>query len=192
MTTFHWVRHGPTHERAFVGWRDVPADLSDTAQIERLNSFLPGDAIVVSSDLIRASATADALSKGHTRLPNLQDLREFHFGDWDGRHFSEVAETHPQLSRDYWENPGEPAPPGGESWNMAAARVRTAVDTLIEQYRGRHIIVVAHIGVIMTQIERASGQSAREVIGNKIDNLSVTELHLSGAEWEIKRINHLP
>lgn len=192
MTTFHWVRHGPTHERAFVGWRDVPADLSDTAGIDRLNSFLPGDAIVVSSDLIRASATADTLSAGRTRLPDLRDLREFHFGDWDGRHFSEVAETHPRLSRDYWENPGEPTPPGGESWNMAAQRIRPAVDTLIERHPDRHIIVVAHIGVIMTQIERASGQSAREVIGNKIDNLSVTELHLSGTEWQVRRINHLP
>ncbi|MEP3330794.1 histidine phosphatase family protein [Sedimentitalea sp.] len=192
MTTFHWVRHGPTHERAFVGWRDVPADLSDTAQIARLNSFLPRDAIVVSSDLIRASATADALGKGRTRLPDLHDLREFHFGDWDGRHFSEVAEAHPQLSRDYWENPGEPVPPGGESWNMAAQRIRPAVDTLIERHSGQHIIVVAHIGVIMTQIERASGKTAREVIGNKIDNLSVTELHLSDAEWQIRRINHLP
>ena len=26
-----WVRHGPTHEKAFCGWRDVPADLSDHA-----------------------------------------------------------------------------------------------------------------------------------------------------------------
>ena len=30
-----WVRHGPTHEKAMTGWRDVPADLSDTAAIAR-------------------------------------------------------------------------------------------------------------------------------------------------------------
>lgn len=192
MTTFHWVRHGPTHERSFVGWRDVPADLSDTAQLARLNGFLPDDAIVVSSDLVRASATADALSGGRTRLPDMHDLREFHFGDWDGCHFSEVAETHPQLSRAYWENPGEPTPPGGESWNMAANRVRPAVEALIERFPGQHIIAVAHIGVIMTQVERASGRPAREVIGNRIDNLSVTELHLSDTGWQIRRINHLP
>ncbi len=192
MTTFHWIRHGPTHERAFVGWRDVPADLSDTARIGRLNRFLPDDAIVVASDLVRASATADVLSTGRTRLPDLPELREFDFGDWDGRHFSEVAETDPDLSRAYWETPGDAAPPGGESWNMAAQRIRPAVDGLIERYRGRHIVAVAHIGVIMTQIERATGQSAREVIGNRIDNLSVTELHLADAQWQVRRINHLP
>ena len=39
MTTFWWVRHGPTHQTAFTGWRDVPADLSDAAALE---AFLAG------------------------------------------------------------------------------------------------------------------------------------------------------
>ncbi|MDG1167584.1 MAG: histidine phosphatase family protein, partial [Sulfitobacter sp.] len=58
MTVWHWVRHGPTHEKTFVGWRDVPADLSDRALIGRLNSYLPSEAVVVSSDLIRSVTTA--------------------------------------------------------------------------------------------------------------------------------------
>ena len=77
MTTWHWVRHGPTHEKAFVGWRDVPADLSDTAQIERLHAFLPDDALLISSDLQRSVTTADVLDIGRTRLPHHADLREF-------------------------------------------------------------------------------------------------------------------
>ena len=47
MTTWHWVRHGPTHQKTFVGWRDVSADLSDTAQIARIQAFLPTDALVI-------------------------------------------------------------------------------------------------------------------------------------------------
>lgn len=192
MTTFHWVRHGPTHERNFVGWRDVPADLSDKAQIARLDAALPDDALVIASDLIRASATADAIATGRTRLPDQTDLREFHFGDWDGRNFSEISRAHPQLSRAYWETPGDIAPPGGESWNMAAARINAVVDALIARHAGRNIIAVAHIGVIMTQIERASGQPARDVLGHRIDNLSVTELSLGPSGWQIRRVNHLP
>jgi alpha-ribazole phosphatase len=192
VITFHWVRHGPTHEHNFVGWRDVPADLSDKARIARLNAALPQDALVIASDLLRASATADALSAGRTRLPDHQALREFHFGDWDGRHFSEVSLEHPELSRAYWETPGDISPPGGESWNMAAARINPAVDALIAEHPGRHIIAVAHIGVIMTQIERASGKPPRDVLAHKIDNLSVTELALTPTGWQIDRINHLP
>ena len=191
MTTFHWVRHGPTHEKAFVGWRDVPADLSDHARIARLNAHLPEDAVLVASDLIRASATADALAAGRARLPDRDDLREFHFGEWDGKHFSEVAQTHPELSRAYWESPGDVAPPGGESWNTAAARVGAAVDAIAAAHAGRTIIAVAHFGVILTQVQRALGIGGYEAFSHKIDNLSVTEIVFDEG-WSAGRINHKP
>ena len=192
MTTWHWVRHGPTHETAFVGWRDVPADLSDTAQIARLTAFLPSDALVVSSDLIRAAATADAIGADRRRLPNDPDLREFHFGDWDGEHFSTVAERYPDLSRAYWETPGDTAPPGGESWNMAARRITAAVDRIARAHPVDHIIAVAHIGVILTQVQRAQQSAAAQTISQKIDNLSVSQVRFDGARWHADLINHCP
>mgnify|MGYP001952568708 CR=1 FL=1 len=71
MTVWHWVRHGPTHEKTFVGWRDVPADLSDEAQLARLNAHLPMDALLISSDLQRCTATADVLEQAkRRRLPH--------------------------------------------------------------------------------------------------------------------------
>ena len=192
MTTWWWVRHGPTHEKVFVGWRDVPADLSDTAKIARLEAHLPRDAVVVSSDLIRAAHTADAIGAGRTRLPNLADFREFHFGDWDGLHFDAVAKRDPDLSRAYWETPGDVTPPGGESWNAAAARIAPKVDALNDAYSGQHIIAVAHIGVIMTQIQRASGATPQQAIMHQIDNLSVTRLTHTSGQWSVAYINHIP
>ncbi len=119
MTVIYWLRHAPTHEKAFVGHRDVPADLSDTAQIARLDAALPHDALVVSSDLSRSVDTATAIQGSRTRLPDRAGLREFDFGAWDGLHFAEVAEKWPDLSRGYWENPGDIAPPQGESWSLS-------------------------------------------------------------------------
>lgn len=193
MTTWHWIRHGPTHEKTFVGWRDVPADLSDTAQIARLSAHLPERAFIISSDLIRSVATADALHHDdRERLPHHADLRELHFGVWDGKHFSEVAEMHPDLSRAYWETPGDIAPPGGESWNAAAARVGTVVDALNAAHPTAHIIAVAHFGVILTQVQRALGVGPTDAMAHKIDNLSVTELHHQDGAWAVARINHRP
>jgi alpha-ribazole phosphatase len=186
------VRHGPTHEKAFVGWRDVPADLSDHAAIARLDAHLPQGAVLVSSDLIRASATADAISTGRHRLPHDPAFRELHFGDWDGRHWQDVAETHPELSRAYWEDPGDHTPPGGESWNTAAARVQGAVTRLITAHPGRDIIVVAHFGVILTQLQAARRCTGAEVLAQGIDNLSVTRLDHDGAGWQVVSVNHIP
>jgi broad specificity phosphatase PhoE len=192
MTTWWWVRHGPTHEKSFVGWRDVPADLSDFAQITRLNQHLPEDALLISSDLSRSIATADAIAGNRTRLPHAQSLREFNFGDWDGLTFDQVTARDPDLSRAYWETPGDVTPPNGESWNMAAARISPFVDNMSRKHQGRHIIAVAHFGVILTQVQRALGVSAYQAVSYKIDNLSVTRLQWDGAKWQTDVINHTP
>lgn len=193
MTTWHWVRHGPTHEKNLVGWRDVPADLSDKAQIARLNDHLPNGALLVSSDLIRAIATADVLAHPERlRLPHLPDLRELHFGLWDGMHARDVSQQHPELSEAYWTTPGDVAPPDGESWNTAARRVNAAVDQLNAAHPEADIIAVAHFGVILTQVQRALNVSAKAAMAHKIDNLSATEIRISGAQWEVVRINHCP
>lgn len=186
------VRHGPTHEKAFVGWRDVPADLSDTAQIARVAAHLPRKAHVISSDLQRAVTTADAIAPHGTRLPHDPALREFNFGVWDGLHFSQVAESHPDLSRRFWEQPGDVAAPEGESWNDVAARVSAAIDSHAAACPHPDLIVVAHIGVIMTQIQRATDGIAYNALSHKIDNLSVTDMTHDGTGWTIGTINHTP
>jgi alpha-ribazole phosphatase len=191
MMRFWWVRHGPTHAKTFVGWRDLPADLTDHPRIARLSAHLPVGATLVSSDLCRASATADALATGRHRLPHDPALREFNLGDWDGKHFTDVAESHPALSRAYWEDPGDHAPPGGESWNTAAARINTAVDTLLT-LPARDIIIVAHIGVILTQVQRVMGITAYQALSHTIDNLSVTQLVHDAGKWRAAIINHRP
>ena len=192
MTNWWWVRHGPTHEKAFTGWRDVPADLTDTTRIMRLRQYLPKNALVVSSDLIRAVATADAIADGRNRLPHSPELREFNFGDWDGLTFEEVAALDPALSRAYWETPGDISPPNGESWNAASKRVTRFVTTLNTLYPARDIIAVAHAGTIMTQIQNAGCLTPQQAILNKIDNLSVTLLSWQEDRGQIQMINHIP
>ena len=193
MTTWHWVRHGPTHAKTFVGWRDIPADLSDTEALNRLNAHLPQNALVVSSDLSRCSATADALaSPTRRRLPDDHNLREIHFGVWDGMHFSDVAKRDPELSRAFWETPGLVRAPGGESWNETAARLDAAVDRMNAAHPDADIIAVAHFGAILTQVQRAAGVSAYEAMAHKIDNLSVTRISHADGRWQVHGINHTP
>ncbi|MEO0486182.1 MAG: histidine phosphatase family protein [Pseudomonadota bacterium] len=187
MTTVWWVRHGPTHEKAFTGWRDVPADLSDAPALARLSAFLPAGAPVVSSDLIRARATADAIQGARPRLPDHPGLREFNFGDWDGLRFDAVADRWPDLSRRYWEEPGDVQAPNGESWNEAEARVDAARRALCSDDPA-HLIVVAHFGAILSQVRVAAGCSAYEVLAQRIDNLSVTRIPPRGAATLINHI----
>lgn len=190
MSRIFWIRHGPTHAKSLVGWSDLPADLSDTAQLARLDAHLPDDALVVSSDLRRAVATADAIAGSRHRLPHDPDLREIHFGDWELQMFDAIPDQK-HLSA-FWDTPGDVRPPGGESWHDVAARVDHAIVRLLDAHPGRDIIAVAHFGAILTQVQQALRVTAYEAFAHRIDNLSVTELHLSHNGWRATVINHLP
>ena len=190
MSRLFWVRHGPTHARAMVGWSDLPADLGDTAQLRRLAAHLPPDAAVISSDLGRAAATAEAIAGPRPRLPQDRDLREIHFGAWELQHFDAIPEQ--SHLRAFWDEPGDVRAPGGESWHELRARVDRAVAGLVAAHPGRDVIVVAHMGPILTQVQRSLRISAYAAFGHRIDTLSVTELHLRDGVWRAAAINHRP
>lgn len=192
MTRIWMVRHGPTHRDGLIGWTDAPADLSDTDQIARLNAHLPKQAMIISSPLIRCVATADAVQQNRTRLPHDPDLREFNFGDWEDRTFSDVSKNDPELSMAYWSDPGPHAPPNGESWDQSAARVSRGIDRLVAAHPDQDIIVVAHFGAILTQVQRASNMAAKSALAFKIDNLSVTRIEQMGSAWRVLGVNHTP
>lgn len=172
-----------------VGWTDIPADLSDEGALERLRAHLP-DAPVISSDLGRAVETATAIQGDRLRLPHAWQIREINFGDWEDRSFADVEVETPILLRNYWENPGPHAPPNGESWDMVRARVNGFVDQF--ELPGDDVIAVAHMGTILTQVQRARDVSAYEAFGQKIHNLSVTCLEVRGSDWSVHDVNHLP
>ena len=187
MTRFWLVRHGPTHAKAMIGWTDLPADLSDHAALARLSDHLPADAPVISSDLSRAIATADALGP-RPRLPHDPGLREIHFGQWESRGFAEVEAETPDLIRAFWETPGDVRPPEGESWNDLTARSWAALDRL--DGHSADLIVVAHFGPILAALQRAGRMTAPEVFAHKIDNLSITCLTI--APPTVHSVNHRP
>lgn len=190
MMRLFFVRHGPTHVKAMVGWADPPADLSDIAQLTRLEQHLPDDALVASSDLVRASATADAIANGRRRLPHDRDLREIDFGEWDMQIFDQIEDQ--KRLRAFWDQPGDISAPNGESWDMVRARVSGAIDRLIDAHAGSDLIIVAHFGAILTQVQRALGISSYDTFAHRIDNLSVTELHHTDQGLSVSSINHLP
>ena len=172
-----------------VGWTDLPADLSDTPKLRRVAGYLPNAATTVTSDLIRARDTADALHLSGPRLAGMTGLREIHFGAWEMKGFDEV--DNPDHIRAFWDDPGDVAPPNGESWNAFGARVDAATDQILAMGID-DIIVVCHFGVIVRQIQRALRVPAREAFGHRIANLSVTRIDVVSGEWSAPSINHQP
>ena len=194
MTTSYWfVRHGPTHATGFCGHRDLPADLSDTAAINRLKLHLPQNAKILSSDLSRARDTAKAIHNGQLWLPETPSFREMDFGDWDGQDFTTVEKAEPDLWHEFWENPGEARPENGESWHQFYHRIEQALTTLHESGPQGDVIITAHFAVILAAIQLASGMSSKSVFSFKINNFSVTQLDYlhDSNNWRVNNVNVL-
>ena len=184
MTRFWWVRHGPTHAVRMIGWTDLPADLSARTTIARLQTALPAHAPVVSSDLLRARQTADAIGGARVRLPDQPAFRECHYGAWENRPFEAIDS--PEL-RAFLDDPGVRKAPGGESWADVAHRVGAAVERLNARYDD--VIVVAHMGAILTQWARAAGLSPRQALGQVIAPLSLTRIDAANAHHVAVMVN---
>jgi ribonuclease H / adenosylcobalamin/alpha-ribazole phosphatase len=73
-----------------------------------------------------------------------EDLIECGFGDWEGRTFGEVRAQWPD-ELDAWLGSTSAAPPGGESLQQVAKRVRRATSTLREAYPSVPVVVVSHV-----------------------------------------------
>lgn len=191
ITRWWWVRHAPTHSRVATGWTDLPADLSDLTALGRLNAFLPQTASLLSSDLLRARSTADALAGQRRRLADDPGLRESSHGEWEGRSFDDIAAAEPELSHEYWNNPGDAAPPGGESWNQLSRRV-TGVVSRLTSLATPDIIAVAHAGTILAALQSAGGMPARAALTFVVDPLSVTRLDFlhDAQAWRVAFVNH--
>src|ERR1700712_3485262 len=122
------VRHGETAwnvEARLQGQLDIPLNERGLAQARRTAHWLAEDQVdvVVSSDLARARATAEAIAP-FNRCPLEFDLglRERSFGSFQGMTHTEVAERWPAQAARWKSRDPEFAPGDGESLTVFSAR----------------------------------------------------------------------
>jgi probable phosphoglycerate mutase len=150
------VRHGETAmtaQKRYSGRGDVP--LSEQGEAQAMAAAvrvagIAGDvAAVVSSPLVRCRRTAELIAAevGEVPVTVLPDLIECDFGEWEGQTFAEVRERWPaELTA--WLESTSVAPPGGESFQAVAKRVRAAMATLRDAYPKSAVVVVSHVSPI--------------------------------------------
>jgi probable phosphoglycerate mutase len=160
-TTTLLLRHGETPlsaERRFAGRGDIPLTETGRRQAEaaaaRLGARGGVDAIV-SSPLRRARRTAEAVAEATgAALVVDDDLVEADFGEWEGLSFAEASAKSPDEVA-AWLASADAAPPGGESFAVAARRVLRALDRLLGAYPDRTLVLVSHVTPIKTLLCRA-------------------------------------
>jgi len=150
------VRHGETaftKQGRYSGRGDVPLSDEGEAQAMAAAGRVAGisrDVVaVVSSPLARCVRTAELISAGAggATVTIMPELIECDFGQWEGLTFAEVRERWPD-EMSAWLASTSVAPPGGESFQAVAKRVRGAMATLLSSYPGAVVVVVSHVSPI--------------------------------------------
>ncbi|MDD3705495.1 MAG: alpha-ribazole phosphatase [Clostridiaceae bacterium] len=153
-TEIYLVRHGETEMNitgVYYGWTDVGLSEKGVMQAEDLYDILQDvhfDA-VISSSLIRAVETASIVS-GYNPDVIIRDdrLRELNFGEWEGIHHRELKENHKEVLEKWGSDWKNTAPPGGESFFEIYIRVKSSIEDIIKEYRGKRVLIVSHQGTM--------------------------------------------
>ncbi|WP_249997636.1 bifunctional RNase H/acid phosphatase [Actinoplanes sp. M2I2] len=150
------VRHGEstlTRQGRYSGRGDVPLSDEGEAQAMAAGGRVAGIArdvtAIVSSPLSRCVRTAELISAevGGVPVTVVDDLIEVDFGAWEGLTFAEAQEGWPR-EMDAWLASTSVAPPGGESFQAVAKRVRAAMATVLQSYAGGVVVLVSHVSPI--------------------------------------------
>jgi probable phosphoglycerate mutase len=146
-------RHGQTDwnvENRFQGHSDIPLNKVGEYQVTQAAEVLAGlkPNRIISSDLIRAQATAAALAN----LTNIKveinpGLRETNGGLWEGKTGTENRATHGELFANWYEGGDEPAGVTGERRSEVAKRAVSVIEKETANFTGT-IVFVTHGGTV--------------------------------------------
>jgi broad specificity phosphatase PhoE len=182
------LRHGQTElsvQRRYSG-RGNP-ELTDTGrrQADAAARYLAGRggiAAVITSPLQRAYDTAAAAAKAlGLDVAVDEDLIETDFGAWEGKTFLEAAEHDPDL-HGRWLRDTILRPPGGESFDDVAHRIRRAQDRIVAAHPGETVLLVSHVTPIKTLLRLAldAGPSILHRLHLDLASLSIAEFYPDG------------
>jgi alpha-ribazole phosphatase/probable phosphoglycerate mutase len=151
------LRHGATGgdgARRYKGTIDVPLCHEGMEQMEKTASFLMerlegrGLDAVYTSGLSRAIKSAEIVAAPHGLRPIVvPELRERHFGRWEGMSFDEIGREYPAEFARWVKDPLRFSPVSGESTLEVRRRALNALDSILGPHKEGAVAAVAHGGI---------------------------------------------
>lgn len=197
------IRHGQTEgnlRRLLVGRTDMPLDAVGRAQAAATAAFAAASYqpdLVISSPLVRARDTADEIGRRLGLSVEIEPgLVELDFGDVEGWAIEEALTHHPHMAEVLLDPNGDDYSwPNGEMLGDFHSRVAECFRLLADRYRGHHVIVVTHGGVIGSYYAQLDGRNPNDFTGYHFDNCGVTRVEIVDGEASVLEANltgHLP
>jgi glucosyl-3-phosphoglycerate phosphatase len=188
VTLILW-RHGQTAynvEHRFQGQSDVPLDDVGRLQAAQAAPYLAAmrPSAIYSSDLSRATATADALARlTGLRIQLDKDLRERSGGSWEGLTEREIAERFPE-ERKTW------TPPDGEPTSAVTERASAALERIADTVGGGSLaVVVAHGACLSLAVANLLGIPVQPRVLGPFGNCHWSVMTRRNTRWRLLEHN---
>jgi len=182
-TLVDFLRHGePVGGRCYRG-NGVDDPLGETGWAQMwaaLGDACPWDEIIT-SPLQRCHAFAAALGERHALPVRIEPrFREVGFGAWEGRTPAQILAENAAEYHAFHDDPLCNRPDGAEPLEEFGARVAEALAELLSDSAGRHLLVVAHAGVIRAALGGVLKADPAGWYRTRIDNAGLTRFREGG------------
>ena len=171
----------------FCGSLDSPLSTEGMKGLKKVVRRKSGWDTVVTSPMQRCSRFAEWLANKHeTPLQENKAFREMDFGEWEGNFPHIIMQEDPAMLAQWWTDPAEVNPPSGESFKQFRQRVLKGWQGLLKQYRGKHIVLVTHPGVLRVVLSDVMDLPSARFFSIHIEHgtlSSVRITHDEGGDW---------
>ena len=182
ITTIDLIRHGePMGGKKYRGQIDDPLSEKGYLQMREAVGDFRGWEHIVTSPLSRCSAFAHELGEklgiGVSEDPNLMEVA---FGSWEGKTSQELRAADPDIIRNFKRDPIGCRPEGAEALDAFYSRVKNAWESTLIKYKGRHVLLVIHAGVIRMIIANVLGIPLERVYRLQVESASLSRIIVEG------------
>ncbi len=181
-TVIDMIRHGePRGGRRYRGRLDDPLSDKGWQQMWATVADPPPWEQIISSPMARCREFAHSLGE-KLAIPVTQDerLREVGFGAWEGKTAAEIKRRDPGVIARFYADPVNNRPRGAEPLDAFSQRVNRAFADALSNYAGRHILIVAHAGVIRAVIARLVDAPPGAMYRIAVENAALIRVRADG------------
>lgn len=186
------IRHGETDwnvEKRIQGQIDIPLNRIGRAQALAMafHAAHHNFRAIYSSDLGRAMETAGGLAERLAlEVKTLPQLRERHYGIFQGLTAAEGAERHPEAHARYVARDPAYNFETGETLHDLSARIVEGIEWMARHHVGQTIAAVSHGGVLDIIYRKATGRALEAPRDFKIPNCALNWFHIDAHGWHVE------
>ena len=135
--------------------------------------------IVISSPLQRCYEFAELITdEDDIVLEISREIQEIDFGLWEGQSPEDIMQKDAENLKKWWKYPTKITPPEGEDFHDFQARVLKSLKQIIQDNKGKKVLLITHSGVIRVILMHALGMHCENMFRLNVEHASFSRLHL--------------